>query len=375
MKMRSDRIDSFTGLRAVAMLTIFCSHLSYLDETSFHGFYSLISNGRFGVNFFLVLSGFVLALGYSNKVNANSVIQDAQFVKKRIQKIYIPYLITLILAIPLYILYATSAEGSLDGLLLISRLIINIGMVQSAIPFEKYSTSINGVSWFISTIFIIYLCTPGILRLNNKTAKHFTLFKLVLSIAAVVFFYCCIYMAIREIEYIRFADRGLSIIYINPLIRIFPFLLGLIGSNIYCLMDNFRIKNESLAEMTSIAAFFLWWIISAKTGLPTVVTECTDMLISMLVIFIFAISRNGIISGLLSKKRVLALGCISLEFYLIHSLVIHYGMIAAKHFSMDQGITVLPLTVLFFILSLCGASLIHSFTGRFLSAFRKKANT
>ena len=86
--MKPARISSLTGLRALAMLTVFFSHLDYLGETSFRGLYSLISNGRFGVNFFLVLSGFVIALGYNNKLNINNRIQDVNFVKKRISKIY-----------------------------------------------------------------------------------------------------------------------------------------------------------------------------------------------------------------------------------------------------------------------------------------------
>ena len=86
--MTSNRIDSLTGLRALAMLTIFCCHLSYLTETPFQELYSLVDNGKFGVNFFLVLSGFVIALGYSNKLNANNRNQDLQFIKKDFKNIY-----------------------------------------------------------------------------------------------------------------------------------------------------------------------------------------------------------------------------------------------------------------------------------------------
>lgn len=364
--MKPDRINSLTGLRAVAMMTVFCSHLGYLAKSPFCGLYLLLDNGRFGVNFFLVLSGFVLALGYSKKLNASAVSQDVQFVKKRISKIYIPYLITLILALP----YHIYREGLLNVKRLISQLIINLSMLQSVIPFEKYSTSINDVSWFISAIFILYLLTPGILRLNNKTAKHYTLLKQVLLIFAVLFADCCIYMVIREIEYIRFADRGLSIIYRSPLIRLFPFLLGIVAYNIYCLLGNYRIASSSLVEILGIAMFLLWWIMADKTGLPTVVTECTDMLVSMLVVLIFALSGKGIVSALLSKEKILYLGKISLEFYLVHYLIINYGMIAADHFGLVKGMAVIPLTLLFFALSLCGAYLTHTFA-EWLLALRK----
>lgn len=368
--MERDRINSFTGLRAVAMLTIFCSHLQYLTETPFHVFYSWIYNGRFGVNFFLVLSGFVLALGYSRKLYESHFSRDADFVKKRISKIYIPYIITMILAVPWHFFDVVSREGSFNAKLLISRLIINIGMIQSVVPFEKYSISINDVSWFISTIFFIYLLTPGILRLNNRAAKHYTLLKLVFLIFAVLFFHCCCYMMIRWIEYIRFADRGLSIIYRSPLIRIYPFLLGIAAYNIYCLLGEFRVKNGSVVEIPGIAVFLLWWILTDRFSLPTVVTECTDMLVSMLVVLIFAFSRKGIVSGLLSREKMLDLGKISLEFYLVHYLVINYGVIAANHFGFGTGITAIPLAILFFVLSLCGACLIHSFSEWLLRAIR-----
>ena len=267
------------------------------------------------------------------------------------------------LAIPLYINIVMHEEG-FSIRLLISRLIINIGMIQSIIPFNKYSTSINGISWFISTIFIIYLFTPGIIRLNNKASKHYTLLRLVFLIIVILFLNCCIYMLIRQIEYVQFADKDLNIIYINPLIRLFPFLLGIMAYNIYSLLGNLRIRNTTFAEILGIALFFLWWIIAYKTGFPTVVTECIDMLVSIVVILIFAFSDKGIVSLLLSKKKMLELGSISLDFYLIHYLVIQYGMIAAKYFNLNQGIAGILLTILIFSISLSGAYMIHFFNIR-----------
>ena len=140
-------------------------------------------------------------------------------------------------------------------------------------------------------------------------------------------------------------------------------------------MGNFRIKNGSFVEVLAIVIFFLWWILTDKTVLPTVLTECTDMLISMLVVLILVLSTSGMVSGLLSKEKMLKLGKISLEFYLLHNLVIKYGMIAAKYFSLDHGIAVLSLTVLFFVMSLYGAYLIHNLAEWLLLIIRKKKQT
>ena len=71
---------------------------------------------------------------------------------------------------------------------------------------------------------------------------------------------------------------------------------------------------------------------------------------------------------------MLNLGKISLEFYLLHYLVIHYGMLAASHLGLDKGLAVIPLTLLFLALSLYGACLIHSFTEWLLSDLGRKNN-
>jgi len=50
--MKKERINSLSGLRVVAMMTIFCCHLSYFVGTPFQDLFSLVDYGRFGVNFF-----------------------------------------------------------------------------------------------------------------------------------------------------------------------------------------------------------------------------------------------------------------------------------------------------------------------------------
>ena len=359
--MKPERIGALTGLRAVAMLTIFCSHLGCLDVPPYKGLYALLGGGRLGVNFFLVLSGFVVAYGYSGSFKGPDTAGDIRFVKKRVLKLYLPYLVTMILALPLHIINFTAWEGSLDVRLLLTRLCINLAMVQSAVPFAKYSVSINDVAWFISTIVIIYLLTPGILRLNQKVLRGCSLRRLLFLAAVLLMSYGVTYMVIRQIEFVSFADRGLSIIYRSPLIRIFPYLLGIIGYNFYCLCDRFRIKKGTYAQAAALALFLIWWTAADKTGLRTMAIEGMDMLVSMLVILVFVISDGGIVSSLLGRGKLYQMGNTGLEFYLVHYPVIEYGTMAARHAGPLRGIAVLPLTLLFFAVSLGIASLIHHF--------------
>ena len=44
--------------------------------------YSLIDNGRFGVNFFLLLSRFVMAFGHSRRLNDSNIVGAITFIKE-----------------------------------------------------------------------------------------------------------------------------------------------------------------------------------------------------------------------------------------------------------------------------------------------------
>lgn len=84
------KIYAFQGMRAAAMIAVFLSHLAYLGDTGTAAFYSFVSYARFPVNMFFVLSGFLMAYMYHDR---GDQLRWGTFVRKRYEKIYIPYLV------------------------------------------------------------------------------------------------------------------------------------------------------------------------------------------------------------------------------------------------------------------------------------------
>ena len=348
--MKGRNIKSFNGLRVLAMLLVFGKHLRYLEKTPL-GFFPAC-NIECVLQFFLMLSGFLMARGYSKKLEKRDLQQDMRFIRKRIERIYLPYLLTTLAALPFCTEWLKGLGVYSTGRM-VRYLITNIFMVQSAIPFFEIATPINPIAWFISTIFILYLFTPGLLRLNNrirKRGKKGISFYLILA-AGLMVSYCIVYMGIRYIQYVRFPDRNLDIIYINPIIRIFPYLFGIV---IYNIVSDGKVPEGSSTgkEVCALSAFLLWTLAGNKTAVPGLIMNCISLMISAFLLYVFAVSEDGSLSRVLGGKIPAKAAFISMEFYLVHYLVIEYGLkIPGEGFSpaLPEG---LLLTSVFLVCSL-----------------------
>lgn len=103
---------------------------------------------------FILCSGFGLYLSYLNKP-----ITYPQFLKRRFSKVYLPYIIIILVSafIPFY-------NTSSDTMLQVFSHIFLFKMF-----FNDLETSFGGQMWFISTIIQFYLMWPLTLKLFNKS--------------------------------------------------------------------------------------------------------------------------------------------------------------------------------------------------------------
>ena len=157
-------IKIFDIFRGLFILTIFFSHLHFLANTNLEIIYHKISYARLGVDYFFIMSGFVLEIGYQEKfcygVSKRSWLT---FIEKRISKIYLPYIICLFIGMIWCIYTGRIILASKDFII---RFLISVPLLQSVVPFGNYANSFNGVSWFLSCIFVFYIITPVLLYFN-----------------------------------------------------------------------------------------------------------------------------------------------------------------------------------------------------------------
>jgi peptidoglycan/LPS O-acetylase OafA/YrhL len=138
----STRLDSLTGLRALAALAVFGFHAAVLPQTA-----HLVGQGGVGVSFFYVLSGFVLMWAGGGRVPALT------FYRRRFARIYPSFLVAWIAGIAVMLIaeHVTPNPGQVGvGLLLL----------QSWVPDQSWSFAINGVSWSLSCEAFFYLTFP-----------------------------------------------------------------------------------------------------------------------------------------------------------------------------------------------------------------------
>lgn len=93
-----ERYNALDGLKVFVTITIFLSHLNVILDTTDLGkaLYTFIASGAYGVNFFFVISGFMMYLHYYNEFSTLCPREYFSYIRKKIRKLYPMYAITML---------------------------------------------------------------------------------------------------------------------------------------------------------------------------------------------------------------------------------------------------------------------------------------
>lgn len=311
------KINSLTSLRffAAAMIVVLHSWEMLGWVGMYLNTYSLVQ----GVSFFFVLSGFILTYVYPT-LNTREAI--GRFFIARFARIWPAHLFSFILLFRFNVW-----NFSLVAL-------TNLIMVHSWIPLKEYFFSFNSVSWSISTEFFFYLCFPILIY----KWKQNWLFKIVSAFLLLMFliYYC----NVMNLPAFSAEERGVttaSLVYINPLGRIFEFVLGMTAALFwekYAIRIHLRKASATTVEVISIILTITSLRYSKILGYHFIMkylgrggadwfAHNGTCFIFALLIFVLALNK-GIISKLLSFPLLVLLGEISFSIYLIHQIIIRY---------------------------------------------------
>ena len=169
--MKNIQIHSLTSLRFFAALMVFFSHLDFLrihtDTAGNPDKYQDIYNtwfyeGYSGVTFFFILSGFILAHSYQDRL-VNHTTATTDFFIYRIARIIPLHWLTLLLAI---FLLRTSNDNY--DFFSTSSFLANALLLQAWFSDINIAFSYNLVSWSLSDEMFFYAMFPLLIRLNTK---------------------------------------------------------------------------------------------------------------------------------------------------------------------------------------------------------------
>lgn len=288
-------LDSFRGLAAIFVVVY---HLHYIDSFTELSFFR--GSDKF-VEFFFILSGFVLAHNYGFKDN----FKFSVFFKSRFFRIFPLHIFMLIVFVVIesgkYLAYKNGFSFNFipfTGKSAVEEIIPNLLLLQSWLPWTD-TLSFNYPSWSISIEFYIYMIFASMIIVFSKEKNIFLWFTIVL-IFAVLNSYDLITGAVA---------RGL----IN-------FFLGCV---IYVFYKNI-ITNMNLTINKFIASFVEFLLIVSIYFIISSDVYHRDLLVSVIfaITVLFFAFEAGYFSQTLKHRFFLHLGHISYSIYLVHAAII-----------------------------------------------------
>jgi peptidoglycan/LPS O-acetylase OafA/YrhL len=317
------RLTSLTSLRFFAAAGVFLHHCEFYGNTKspfLIWLQKVLFEGFVGVNFFYILSGFIIAYSYEqHKKHGTYKISD--FFYNRFARLYPVHFLTLLIAIVAYIPFQYFNQ------IHTSQLIANIFLVQSAFTNPQYYFNFNGVSWSVSTEMFFYVAFVFLVTLTTKQ-----LIVIGTTVLSVIIFH------ILDVPHSGQFTGWLF--YINPIFRIIDFITGMLLCRIF-MSGKVRIEGTkaSLLEFCSTVLTVLFVVYGYEHISMLWRYDIYYIIPMALMVFVFAFG-NGFISKILSNKTLVLFGDSSFSLYMIHQILIH---VAFKWFpvNIDSGKQVL----------------------------------
>lgn len=308
---RKHRLPTLTGMRFLAAFLVFLCHASFqgfLSDAELQGTLQewLLKAGWAGVQFFFILSGFVLtwAAKPGDTVTA--------FWRRRAAKLYPTNLVTCALAVILLLLSG--------GVLTAERLVPNLLLVQSWVPDYAAFDGMNPPSWSLCCEVFFYALFPALLKLINKipVAKLWWaaggVFSLMLLVPSAATALPRTPMLADIAPFPQF-----WFVYAFPVTRVADFVLGILLARIVLNGRWIRVNLLSAAAV-ALASYVV------TVNAPILYSMTVTMAIGLfLVVGAGAATDVAQRPSLLRGRRMLWLGEVSFAFYMVHVLVLTYG--------------------------------------------------
>lgn len=293
-------INTLTSLRLIFALMVFGAHC-YIISPFFDVHF--FKEGFVGVSFFFVLSGFIIAYNYQQKLTERTTTKR-KFWVARFARVYPLHWLTLLLAALLggYVV----ATGTADWC---RHFLASLTLTQAYVPRADYFFSFNSPSWSLCCEQLFYFCFPLLIPLARNYKRLF------------LFFILCALLVIAGMHFTPEADiKGYW--YVNPITRFPDFIVGTLLFQAYRFLKDRRITDMqgTVFEVLSIVIFLAFYLYAAEV--PKVYRySCYYWLPVSLLLLVFALQK-GNLSKLLSNRYLIIGGEISYSFYLIHLFVL-----------------------------------------------------
>ena len=349
---RCPDLPGLTALRGIAAIGVVLFHIdvclfyrdmgTLLPKTSS----GLIANGYLWVDFFFILSGYVIHHAYASRLGSGFRWRNAtSFYAARFFRIYPLHLaLTLIIVLAVAVVGAWRPDlkdGSWEAFFSWSTLPANLLLIHAMTPGTGLSWNI--VSWSIAAEWWVYLAAPLVIPVLSSGSR--------VAASACVAAGGTVLVSL----YLLVGRDTLDVTFDYGVVRCFGgFLIGL---GLYGLQRSARPMSASVADALAIAAVL---------GVLVVMhLDAPDLWIVPLfaVMILAGASSNGWVSRLLRTLPLQYLGRISYSIYLVHGLVFMAFWFGVPAFGLrfEVPVEAWGFAAAFLALTIAGAALTHRF--------------
>lgn len=310
------RIQQFEGLRFIMCIIVIISHLEFLRASILFGtvYVKYFHNPTLAVDYFFMLSGFGMFLSTKRPKKVFKRILD--FATSKIWKIYPAYLFSLVISLPynLYVLFYNYNEVWKNFLKFLTFCGIDLILLQSSFGMNSLSTSLNGVCWFLSTLFVCYLLSPYLLYFVDKLRSYSQIFSMILLFLTLILSLSCLssYIESRKI----FGGLINDLWYTSPLIRIWYLGIGMCIGSLYKKWNK-KVKFKNISEFTLTVVAFCYFLGRNSLLLDRTFLRFFDVILCTVLMIVFS-AGEGKITGFLKSQKMVNLGKLSMLLYLFH---------------------------------------------------------
>lgn len=288
---KSRYLDSLQLFRGIAALMVVTHHavgsLNYYHHINNPFLDGVGKFGKFGVDFFFILSGFIISYASFHKYNNPNAFQN--YIKNRVIRIYIPYLP---IGIAMYILYAYFP--------LFSNSTREISLFTTLTLFPSGNPALS-VAWTL-TFELFFYFVFSISFFSRKAWNYFVLFW---ALAILLFNY-------TSLQNIAIIQSPILNVFLSP--YNIEFILGYLLSLI--IIHNIKIKTRYLFVIFTFLFFLFLGIQNLKY--ITIVFYLNYLFSSMaFLILYFVISRFT--KKIKGNSIMMLVGNASYSIYLIHN--------------------------------------------------------
>ncbi len=301
----ASRFRALDGWRGI------CALLVVLHHIEIHGWLywqPLVRNGWLFVDFFFVLSGFVIAHAYGEKLVDGPRIKD--FVLRRLGRLWPLHIVMLCALIALELAHLVLAQthpiAGDRAAFLADRspfaILTNVFLVQ-AMGLHGYETW-NGPAWSISCEFYTYLVFAAVCFLTVRRGPRLVVSALLAVLGLLVL--------------ARFSDYGMRETFHWAIFRCFyGFFVGVLSYEAWRRGASHLFAGRTWPELAALVVAAIFLIVAP--GIRPL--EYLAPLLFAVVVLVFA-NEGGAISRAMTIRPAAALGRWSYSIYMVHTFVI-----------------------------------------------------